>query len=122
VSAGVLFTNVLLVIVFYFKTGGKNEKHCSIMKSSNICAISHIVVQLFEFMHGHQFHHTLEAIACLQIKQFVLLASISFLTIISFRPRIHSMTGHPHKPIKVETMKIASEVKCCLKQHKAMKK
>jgi hypothetical protein len=83
----------LLVIIFYSKTGGKNGKHCSITESSNISAISYIAVQLFEFMHGRQFRQTPEATARLQTRQFALLASISFLSILSSRPKIHSMTG-----------------------------
>jgi hypothetical protein len=44
-------------------------------------------------MHGRQFRHTPEATARLQTRQFLLLASMGFLTILSSRPKIHSMTG-----------------------------
>ncbi|KIL60987.1 hypothetical protein M378DRAFT_61343, partial [Amanita muscaria Koide BX008] len=46
------------VNALYSRSGGKNGKHCSIAESSNISAVSYCAVQLFEYTHGRQFHHT----------------------------------------------------------------
>jgi hypothetical protein len=78
------------VIAFYSKTGGK---HSSITESSNISAVSYIAVQLFEFMHGHQFCHTSEATSYLQTRQFALLPSIMFLTLLLTSSKVHVQSG-----------------------------
>jgi len=81
------------VITFYLKTGGKNGKHTSISKSSNISTVSNVAVQLFEFMHGRQFCHMPEETSCLQTWQFALLPSLAFLTLLSSSLKIHAGSG-----------------------------
>lgn len=74
-------------------SGSKNGKHGSITESSNISAVSYCVVQLFEYTHGHHFHHTPIATSHLQTRQFALLPSMRFLSLLSSQPKIHSATG-----------------------------
>jgi uncharacterized membrane protein len=75
-----------LGIALYSKTGGKQGKHESISDSSNICAVSNIAVQIFEYVHARQFRSIPEATSILQTKQFALLGSISFLCLLSSTP------------------------------------
>ena len=63
------------------------------MESSNISTVSYIAVQLFEFMHGCQFHHIPEATSCLQMKQFALLPLMSFLCLLSVSPKVHAQSS-----------------------------
>jgi hypothetical protein len=74
-------------------SGSKNGKHGSITESSNISAVSYCVVQLFEYTHGHHFHHMPIATSRLQTRQFALLPSMRFLSLLSSQPKIHSATG-----------------------------
>jgi hypothetical protein len=77
----------LKVVALYSKTGGKNSKHESVSDSSNICAVSNVAVQLFEYMHGRQFRSIPEATSIFQTKQFALLGSNAFLCLLSLPPR-----------------------------------
>ncbi|KAF8232513.1 hypothetical protein L208DRAFT_1064247, partial [Tricholoma matsutake] len=43
------------VIAIYSKSGGKHGKHEAVSDSSNISAVSHVCVQVFEHMFGRQF-------------------------------------------------------------------
>jgi len=88
---GIVFTHKGLrigqVVALYSKTGGKNSKHESVSDSSNICAVSNVAVQLFEYMHGRQFRSIPEATSIFQTKQFALLGSNAFLCLLSLPPR-----------------------------------
>ncbi|KAF8224221.1 hypothetical protein L208DRAFT_1075266, partial [Tricholoma matsutake] len=53
------------VTALYSKTGGKNGKHESVSDSSNICAVSNVAVQIFEYMYGRQFCSIPEATSTL---------------------------------------------------------
>ena len=43
------------VCSLYAKTGGKNGRHNDVTDSSNIMAVSYLVVQVFEYQLGTQF-------------------------------------------------------------------
>ncbi|KAJ7572678.1 hypothetical protein C8J56DRAFT_740688, partial [Mycena floridula] len=46
------------VVAMYSKgTGGKNAKHAAITTSTNICALSHLVVRVFEHMYDKDFRN-----------------------------------------------------------------
>ncbi|KAF8235738.1 hypothetical protein L208DRAFT_1126936, partial [Tricholoma matsutake] len=49
------------VVALYSKTGGKQGKHESISDSSNICTVSNVSFQIFEFVHARQFRSIPEA-------------------------------------------------------------
>ncbi|KAF8227362.1 hypothetical protein L208DRAFT_1071559, partial [Tricholoma matsutake] len=75
------------------KTGGKNGKHSSITKSSNISAVSYLVLQVFKHMLGQQFWSIPEKLQSLQCKKFTLLPSIAFLCTLDSAPRSTIETG-----------------------------
>jgi hypothetical protein len=82
----------LAVIALYSKSVGANAKHSSVTDSSNVSAVSNIAVQVFEHMFGRQFRVIPQAMAFFQTKQFALLPPISFLSLLSSKPDITSMT------------------------------
>jgi hypothetical protein len=84
---------VLLVLAIYSKSGGKNGKHSSIVKSSNISAVSYFVLQVFEQMVSQQFRSIPEKLQSLQSKKFTLLPSSAFLCILDTAPRSAIETG-----------------------------
>ena len=84
---------VLLVLAIYSKSGGKNGKHSSIMKSSNISAVSYFVLQVFEQMVTQQFRSIPEKLQSLQSNQFTLLPSSAFLCVLDTAPRSAIETG-----------------------------
>ncbi|KAG6905164.1 hypothetical protein DXG01_004460, partial [Tephrocybe rancida] len=61
-SYGIFFNNDQLVvghiIALYSKTGGKYGKHGSVVNATNVSAVSHISVELFDQLHGRQFRGT----------------------------------------------------------------
>ncbi|KAG6848152.1 hypothetical protein H0H93_002909 [Arthromyces matolae] len=83
---GVVFTpdglRIGHVIVLYSKTGGKNAKHASVLEVTNVCAASHIGIQVFDYMHGRQFRAITGATARLQTRQFAIIPPIAFLTLL----------------------------------------
>ena len=78
-------SNVLTVIGLYSKTGGKNGKHSSVGESSNISAISYLAVQVLEHMYARQFRSVPAATAIFQTRQYMLLLSINFLTLLDYK-------------------------------------
>ena len=83
----------LLVLAIYSKTGGKNGKHSSITESSNISAVSYLVLPVFEHMLGQQFRSIPEKLQSLQSKKFTLLPSTAFLCTLDSAPRSAIETG-----------------------------
>lgn len=81
------------VLAIYSKSGGKNGKHSSIMKSSNISAVSYFVLQVFEQMVSQQFRSIPEKLQSLQSNKFTLLPSSAFLCILDTAPRSAIETG-----------------------------
>jgi len=79
-----------IVIAIYSKTGGKNGKHAAVTDASNISAVSYLAIQVFEHMHGRIFREHPDATATFQAKQFALLASNSFLCLLSSIPKTMS--------------------------------
>ena len=75
-------SNIFVVVGLYSKTGGKNGKHGSVSESSNISAISYMAVQAFEHI---QFCSVPAATAIFQTRQFLLLSSMHFLTLLDYK-------------------------------------
>ncbi|KAK1223301.1 hypothetical protein PQX77_013839 [Marasmius sp. AFHP31] len=77
------------VLEVYCKGGGKNGRHESKSESSNIAAVSYLVVQVFEVWTGRIFRAVPAALAFskLKAKKFSLLPSQSFLCILADAPR-----------------------------------
>ena len=68
----------------YQKTTAKNGRHEPADVTSNIAALSRIVLQVFEHSsHGNQFRSIPEATALLQVHQYVLLPQTNFLTLLN---------------------------------------
>ena len=84
---------VLLVLAIYSKSEGKNGKHSSIVKSSNISAVSYFVLQVFKQMVSQQFWSIPEKLQSLQSKKFTLLPSSAFLGILNTAPCSAIETG-----------------------------
>ncbi|KAJ7577185.1 hypothetical protein C8J56DRAFT_798958 [Mycena floridula] len=71
------------VIALYSKgTGGKSAKHAAITTSTNICALSHLVVRVFEHIHDKDFRNFPSTTNPFQTKGFALLTPASFLTVL----------------------------------------
>ena len=81
-----IFANAI-VIAIYSKTGGKNGKHAAVTDASNISATSYLGVQVFEHMHGRLFRDHPDATVTFQTKQFALLTSNAFLSLLSSTPK-----------------------------------
>jgi hypothetical protein len=75
------------VIAIYSKTGGKNGKHTAVTDASNISVVSYLAIQVFEHMHGCQFWEHPDATANFQTKQFTILSSYAFLSLLSSTPK-----------------------------------
>ncbi|KAK1226504.1 Methionine--tRNA ligase, mitochondrial [Marasmius sp. AFHP31] len=78
------------VLEVYCKGGGKNGRHESKSESSNIAAVSYLVVQIFEVWTGRMFRAVPAALAFskLKAKRFSLLSSQVFLCILADPPRV----------------------------------
>jgi len=61
------------VVCLYSKSGGKGGKHNGVTDSSNITALSHIGVQVFEHSHFRWFTQIPSETARLHTRQFALL-------------------------------------------------
>jgi len=77
-------SNVFTVIALYSKMGGKNSKHSCVSELLDISAISYLAVQVFEHMYVRQFHSVPGATAIFQTRQYSLLLSINFLTLLDY--------------------------------------
>ena len=69
-------------MALYSKTAGNTGKHCAIDESSNIAAVSYLAVQVFQHRLGRQFRSVPDATALFQTKQYLLLSSMQFLSLI----------------------------------------
>ncbi|THG93503.1 hypothetical protein EW026_g7748 [Hermanssonia centrifuga] len=74
------------VEALYAKSGGKNAKHGSVETSDSIGALSHIAVQVYEYMYGRKFRAIPQATSALQLGQFWMLPPLSFLCLLVNTP------------------------------------
>ena len=63
----------------YSKSGGQGSKHNAVADSSNVTALSHIGVQVFEHSHIRWFTHIPTKTARLRTRQFALLPPMCLL-------------------------------------------
>jgi len=72
------------VVAMYSKTGGQHGKHQSVTTATNIAKLSYIAVQIFEYQsYLRAFTHLPEATSILRAKQFALLSSNAFLSVVN---------------------------------------
>ena len=84
----------------YQKTTAKNGRHEPADVTSNIAALSKIVLQVFEHSgHGAQFRSIPEVTALLQLHQYVLLPPTCFLTLLNTQPLKVNNSGFELSPI-----------------------
>ena len=84
----------------YQKPTAKNGRHEPADVTSNIAALSRIVLQVFEHSgHGSQFRSIPEATALLQVHQHVLLPQTNFLTLLNTRPLKVNNSGFDLSPV-----------------------
>ena len=115
------YSDILLVIALYSKTGGKNGKHAAITDSSAISTVSYIGVQVFEHMYGRQFRVIPEATALFFTKQFALLPPISFLSTLSSPPDIPSSSNHLELSLEgISIFRVCKSQAGCSQFEKAM--
>jgi len=89
-----------IVIVMYQKTTAKNGRHEPADVTSNITALSKIILQVFEHSsHGAQFHSIPEVTALLQLHQYVLLPPTSFLTLLNAQLLKVNNSGFKFSPV-----------------------
>ena len=74
----------LTVLALYSKSG-KKGKHSSVSESSNISAVSYMAVQVFKPMYARQFRSVPAATATFQTRQYLLLSSFHFLTLLDYK-------------------------------------
>ena len=111
---------ILIVVVMYQKTAAKNGRYEPADFTSNIAALSRIVLQVFEPSgHGSQFHSIPEVTALLQVHQHVLLPPTNFLTVLNTRPLQVNNSGFDLSPADMEVFNDLKTGKTQLK--KAMK-
>ena len=67
-------TNPKLVVCLYSRSGGQGGKHNAVADSSNITALLHVGVQVFEHAHSRWFTQFPVKTAQLHTKQFALLS------------------------------------------------
>ena len=111
----------------YQKTSAKNGKHEPADVTSNIAALSRIVLQVFEYSgHGNQFHSIPEATASLQVHQHVLLPQSNFLTVLNNRPLRVNNSGfdlsHVHMVLFNDLKKGKAQLKDAMKAFKKREK
>ena len=84
----ICFSNIdgSIVWALYSKTGGKNVKHSSVDSSTTIGAVSNIVIQIFKPAISNNFQ---EATTVLNTRQWDIVPSISFLTVLGCLPLVH---------------------------------
>jgi hypothetical protein len=115
-----LLTQSNLVVVMYQKTSAKNGRHEPADITSNIAALSRIVLQVFEHSgHGNQFRSIPEMTALLQLHQHVLLPPTNVLTVLNTRPLHINNIGFHLSPIDMALFNNLKQGKAQLK--KAMK-
>jgi hypothetical protein len=74
------------VLSIYTKSGGKNGKHCWVGEAASITAVSYTPIRLFEYIISRHFRAVPQAMNTLQISQFALLPSASFLCVLDETP------------------------------------
>ena len=77
----------------YQKSGGKNAKNEAVAKSPNLCALSRISVQVFEYTHGLQFTCKPTTTLLLNAFQFAHLPSYTILTLLTNKPHSINNSG-----------------------------
>lgn len=103
----------------YSKTAGKNSKHEPADTSTNICALSKIVIQVYEHTHGRHFTSIPSATALLQVYQHVMLPPSNILTLLRSKSVSRNSTGFDLVPGDIL---LFTELKNSVKQiHKALK-
>ena len=104
----------------YQKTAAKNGQHEPADVTSNIAALSRIVLQVFEHSgHGNQFRSIPEVTALLQVHQHVLLPPTNFLAVLNTRPLQVNNSGLDLSPADMALFNDLKQGKAQLK--KAMK-
>jgi hypothetical protein len=95
-----LFIEAYIVVVMYQKTTAKNGRHEPADITSNIAALSKIILQVFEHSgHGAQFRSIPEVTALLKLHQYVLLPPTSFLTLLNAQPLKVNNSGFELSPV-----------------------
>ncbi|KAF9022434.1 hypothetical protein BDZ89DRAFT_956602 [Hymenopellis radicata] len=79
----VAYSHLSLVVALYSKASGN---HASVSDSSNIAAISYMVVQAYEHMHQRQFRAVPTALQHLESRRFPHLPSTAFLCTLDSAP------------------------------------
>ena len=84
----------------YQKTAAKNGRHEPADVTSNIAALSRIVLQVFEHSgYGNQFRSIPEL---LQVHQHILLPQTNFLTLLNTRPLKVNNSGFDLSPVDID--------------------
>ena len=83
-----------IVHALYSKSSAKNGKHSAVSEKSNIAAVSYMVVQLYEpnlrtVQSGMMaFRDRPDRLSLLQVKEYALVTSSQFLTVLSQKPTL----------------------------------
>lgn len=90
--------NPEIVIVMYVQSAAKNARHESADTTTNISALSRVVIRVFEHTHGCQFRAIPSATAILQAHQFALLPPSNVISILSTGPQTLNHSGFDLSP------------------------
>ena len=82
----------------YAQSAAKNARHESADTTTNISALSRIVVRVFEHTHGRQFRAIPSATAMLQAHQFALLPPSNIISVLSTSPQALNHSGFDLSP------------------------
>jgi hypothetical protein len=87
-----MLISFFVVHALYTKSAAKNRKHGAVSEKSNIAAVSYMVVQLYEpilrTVHSGKmdFRDRPDRLSLLQVKEYALMISSQFLTVLSKKP------------------------------------
>ncbi|PPQ76654.1 hypothetical protein CVT25_015703 [Psilocybe cyanescens] len=87
------------VITLYEKPGGKNAKNHAVSTTGNICGLSRVSVQVFEYSHGRQFTSKPTASISLNVHQFLHLPPCFVLTLLASKPQTINVSGFSLSPV-----------------------
>ncbi len=87
----------------YAKTAGKNSRHEPVDMTSNICALSRIVIQVYEPTYNHHFTSIPMATALLQVHQYATLPPSKILTLLNLHPVSVNANGISLAPTDMST-------------------
>ncbi|KAF9242624.1 hypothetical protein BU15DRAFT_72734 [Melanogaster broomeanus] len=85
-GAGINGTSALSVITLYSKGGGKNGKHSAVTRIDSVAGVSYFAVQIFEQQFQALFTAIPAVTAPFQCRQFALIPSTAFFTVLLVRP------------------------------------